>query len=528
MQGKKELYPRLMYNVSLDALVSQDNYYRRLDAALDLRFLYKATERYYGKEGQESIDPVVFFKILLVGYLNNIQSDRKLMDFCANCLDIRLFLRYDLDEKMPWHSTISRTRQLFGEELFLELFRKVLSLCVERGMVRGKRQAVDSAFVKANASMDSLLEKQVNDDAEHYAHELNEGSEYQVTSYRKKRVEQHNAWKKKTYKDQPGKGKKDAGAKDEFGNEIRGKYLSNHTHYSPTDPDARIAVKPGKTRQMNYYSQLSVDDGHHVITGALADHADKRDSQCLAGIMDQTIDNLKPNQIQIDQIAADAGYSSAEALRYCQQKGLDAYIPNFGQYKPTREGFEYNKEKDQYECQRGHKAILHYKKTTKSHDNYHMKVYRSSNKDCKNCPLRSTCIGKSDFKSITESVDKPLYDAMHAKLQSKYARHIARKRSSTVEPVLGTLINFMSMRRVNTRGLKNANKHVLMAALCYNLKKYMAFKPKKTKVIAMALGMEVKNGVKALEKAIFGLLKPHSHPEKHHNILLGKIAALRF
>src|SRR5690606_28835672 len=142
----------------------------------------------------------------------------------------------------------------------------------------------------------------------------------------------------------------------------------------------------------------------------------------------------------------------------------------------------------------GHKAILHYKKTTKSHDNYHMKVYRSSNKECKTCPLRSTCIGKSDFKSITESVDKPLYDAMHAKLQSKYARHVSRKRSSTVEPVLGTLINFMSMRRVNTRGLKNANKHVLMAALCYNLKKYMAFKPKKTKVIAMALGVEVKNG----------------------------------
>jgi transposase len=528
MQGRKELYPRLLYNVTLDALVPQDNFYRRLDSALDLHFLYKATAHLYGKEGQESIDPVVFFKVLIVGYLNNIQSDRRLMDYCANSLDIRLFLRYDLDEKLPWHSTISRTRQLYGEELFLELFRKILSMCVEKGMVRGKRQAIDSAFVKANASLDSLLEKQVNDDAEHYAHELNEGSEYQVTSYRKKRVDQHHEWKKKTYKDQPGKGKKDAGRKDDFGNEIRGKYLSNHTHYSPTDPDARIAVKPGKTRQMNYYSQLSVDDAHHVITGAMADHADKRDSQCLPAILDQTIDNLKQNHIQIDQIAADAGYSSAEALHYCHEKGLDAYIPNFGQYKPTREGFTYNAELDQYECERGNKAILHYKKTTKSHDNYHMKVYRSSSKDCRHCPLRASCIGKSDFKSITESVDKPLYDAMHEKLKSPYAKRMSKIRSKTVEPVLGTLINFMSMRRLNTRGIQQANKHILMAALTYNLKKYMAYVPKKPKVIAMAMRQELKSILQTTKNLFLALIKPPSKDRMCHQKIIGKIPSLRF
>ncbi|MFN4081939.1 MAG: transposase, partial [Saprospiraceae bacterium] len=81
---------------------------------------------------------------------------------------------------MPWHSTISRTRQLYGEEVFLSLFQKVLSLCVQKGMVRGKRQAVDSAYIKANASMDSLLEKEIIDDVSQYAHELNEGSEYKV------------------------------------------------------------------------------------------------------------------------------------------------------------------------------------------------------------------------------------------------------------------------------------------------------------------------------------------------------------
>jgi len=75
MQGRKAFTPQLFYQTSLDALVPKDNYYRLLDKNLDLHFLYQQTKSYYGSEGQESIDPVVFFKILLVGYLNNINSD---------------------------------------------------------------------------------------------------------------------------------------------------------------------------------------------------------------------------------------------------------------------------------------------------------------------------------------------------------------------------------------------------------------------------------------------------------------------
>lgn len=216
MQGRKDFTPQLFYELSLDGLVPKDNFYRQVNQELNLRFLYKSTKKYYGAEGQQSIDPVVFFKILLVGYLNNINSDRALIRYCSNCLDVRLFLGYDLNEDLPWHSTISRTRQLFGEEVFLELFQKVLSLCVGKGMVRGKRQAVDSAFIKANASMDSLVEKlvvsdveqEVLEDASAYVDELEENSEFKagsersrtVTSTRKKLVEQHHNWKKKHIK----------------------------------------------------------------------------------------------------------------------------------------------------------------------------------------------------------------------------------------------------------------------------------------------------------------------------------------
>ena len=87
MQGRKKFAPQLFYQVNLEELVPQDNFYRRLNKALDLHFLYKATSDSYGREGQASIDPVVFFKLLLAGYLNNISSDRALMRFCAQALD---------------------------------------------------------------------------------------------------------------------------------------------------------------------------------------------------------------------------------------------------------------------------------------------------------------------------------------------------------------------------------------------------------------------------------------------------------
>ncbi len=489
MQGKKKYTPQLFYELSLDRLVPEDNFYRKINQALDFSFLYKATCHYYGKEGQQSIDPVVFFKVLLVGYLNNINSDRGLMRYCSNCLDVRLFLGYDLNEELPWHSTISRTRALFGEEVFLELFQKILSLCVEKGMVRGKRQAVDSAFIKANASMDSLLEKEVLEDASAYVNELEENSEFKTTSTRKKLVEQHHAWKKKEYKDMPG-GNKNETRIDEDGNPLRPKFLSNHTHYSPTDPDAKISTKPGKPRQLNYAAQISVDDAHHVITGACASTAGSKDSAIFSEIMHQTLENLKQNAIGINEVLADAGYSSGESLQYCKDNNLDAYIPNFGQYKSEREGFEYVKGKtaaeDYYRCVKagGNRSILPFKKVLTDSKGYQKRSFRSSEKACKDCALRLECCGRvTKFKKIEDSIHKPLYDQMHEKLNKdkNYTRFLTKRRSSTVEPVLGTLINFLGMKRVNTRGLKNANKHVLMSALSYNLKKYLKFifrKPK--------------------------------------------------
>jgi len=269
------------------------------------------------------------------------------------------------------------------------------------------------------------------------------------------------------------------------GKNDRSKFVSNHTHFSTTDADARISVKPGKARQLNYLAQVSVDTASHVITQIQSDYASKKDSQCLPSLLENTIENLKENNIQIEEVLADAGYSSGEALQALEDNNIEGYIPNFGQYKASREGFTYDKQNDRYTCSRG--VHLPFKKLTTTSLGYQMKVYRSSAKDCSHCPLRSKCIGKSDFKKIDDTVDKPLYDRMHARLQTIKAKRMKKLRSSTVEPVLGTLINYLSLRRVNTRGIRQANKCMLMAAVAYNLKKLMKFTVPKVQVDVKAL-----------------------------------------
>lgn len=500
MQGKKHYTEKLFTSFQLSAHVPQDNFYRRLNDALGLHWLYEATRKYYGREGHPSIDPVVFFKLILIGYLENLGSDRRIMATAGMRLDMLYFLGYDLDEQLPWHSTLSRTRQLYGEEVFKELFVTVLKQCIEKGMVAGRRQAMDSVLVKANASMDSLKEKEIIDDAAVYATALKQEDEVAgsndsndtdattVTSQKHKAVDQHHAWKEKTYKDQPGAG-------DE-----RSRFVSNHTHYSTTDKDARVAVKPGKPRQLNYLSQVSVDTASHVITQIQADYADKRDSQCLPSLLASTISTLKQQGLLVEEVLADAGYSSGEALRSLEEHNVVGYIPNFGQYKPSREGFTYYSDGDYYQCSQG--KHLPFKKLTTTSLGYGIKQYRSSSKDCGTCPLRSECIGKSDFKKIDDTVDKPLYDKMHHRMQTPKAKQMKKLRQSTVEPVLGTLVNFLAMKRVNTRGIALANKCMLTAAACYNLKKLLRFKATNVNAAVIKVLKKTEN---VIQKVLFVL-----------------------
>ncbi|WP_075344694.1 IS1182 family transposase [Tenacibaculum agarivorans] len=483
MQGVKVYQEKLFSHFQLSTRVPTTNFYRRLKDVLHLDFLYSTTKVYYGSSGQKSIDPVVFFKLCLVGYLENIISDRKLMDHCSMRLDILYFLGYDIDESLPWHSTLSRTRQLFPESVFEQVFVHIFEMCVVKGMVKGSTQAIDSAPIKANASMDSLeLKVPAADLQTHLANirhisygdretyrksKVNKASEVQrsikASEHELKSISSRNAHWRKTQTRRQGSGNKGS------------RYTSNKTHYSPVDPDARISVKLGKARKLNYSSQLSVDTANHVITDIKAYHADGKDSQYLPDILDRLGQRLWRFGFKLENVLADTGYSSGENYAYLERKGIASYIPPHGTYKGGPEGFEYIESQDHYQCPNG--SAVPFKKVFMDHRTQtKKKEYRISSKICSQCPLRHECLGKSaKEKRITVTYYREEYERNIARIQTPKGRSMKSKRQSTVEPVFGTLTQFMGLRKINTIGIQQANKVMQLSAIAYNLKKYLKF-----------------------------------------------------
>jgi transposase len=434
MQGSKKYEEKLFLSFHLSEHVPKENFYRRLKETLDLSYLRKLTKKYYGTEGQKSIDTVVFFKFMLIGYLENINSDRQIVETAKMRLDMLYFLGYDLDEILPWHSTLSRTRKLFGEEVFLELFRNILKMCIEKGMVSGKTQAIDSAFIKANASMDSLVERELNEKSELFFHQITEN-------------EENNRSKKLKHSD---------------------KYIST------TDPDARVSKKQGKLPALNHLGIISVDTENHVICGATADFADKKDSNTTAKIVSQTIENLQDNNLQVEEVLADTGYSSGVSYDYLEKQDITAYIPPISGYQPEKKGFIYNEQEDCYTCCKGVKLPFKGIKKEKNRTTF-SKEYRATTADCRTCALKEKCCKQANYKQVSHSIDKPYYDKAYKLLNTRQGKRKMRLRGKTVEPVWGTLLHFRKLKKVYTKGNDLAAKQVLMAAAAYNLKKLMGF-----------------------------------------------------
>jgi len=452
MQGTKEYHEKLFVSFRLSERIPEDNFYRRLKETLNLSHLRKMTKKYYGTEGQKSIDTEVFFKLMLIGYLENINSDRKIIENAQMRLDMLYFLGYDIDEPLPWHSTLSRTRNLFGEKIFLELFRNILSMCVKKGLVCGKTQAVDSAFIKANASMDSLLEKELTEQSKKYYDKITENEE-----------------------------------EDSAGKHVKTKNRNvkhSDLFVSTSDPDARVSRKQGKLPALNHLGIISVDTANHVICGAMAGFADTKDSDTTERIIGQTIENMQDNNLQIEEVLADTGYSSGISYNYLEKHDITAYIPPIGSYNPEREGFIYNEAEDCYICSQGKKLLFGGIRKEKSRKTSR-KEYRAVTADCKNCPLKEKCCKEKRYKQLSHSTDKAHYDKAYKLLNTQKGKQKMRLRGATVEPVWGTLLHFRRLKKVYTIGNDLANKQVLMATAAYNLKKLMKFNRIKTAVNAI-------------------------------------------
>lgn len=228
-------------------------------------------------------------------------------------------------------------------------------------------------------------------------------------------------------------------------------------------------------------SQLSVDTGHHVITDIKAYHADKKDNQYLQDITKRLKTRLHKQGLIWRNCVADTGYSSGENYAFLERESLESFIPPHGTYKGGPENFDYNKLEDHYVCPQGKiipfkKVFLDYRTQTKK------KEYRSSSKICRGCPIALRCLGKTaKEKKFSVTFYRDQYERNNKRVNSKLGKYMKGKRQSTVEPVFGTLTQFMGLRKINTIGIEQANKVMHLSAMAYNLKKYLKFITKTVK-----------------------------------------------
>ena len=337
-------------------------------------------------------------------------------------------------------------------------------MCVQKGMVSGHTQSVDSAPVKANASIENLeLKKPVQSVENHFkivgAENQPEISDKKSAASKLITAPEHQLKRHKKHQDNLRSNPVGAvGASHE-----KAELLSNKTHYNRHDPDARISIKPGKARKLNYHCSMSVDTAQGVISHIQADFADGRDSQNLPGLASRVQDRLVKNELRMTDLLADAGYSNGYNYQFLEQQNITGWIPTFGMFKLEVEGFSYDKEADQFTCLIG--KPLPFKATEYNADGKPMKAYWASRKDCVNCALKANCCPNTGSRRIVRTAYDPEYQRSYIRQESKRGKHMKRLRQSTVEPVFGSLIQYYGLNKINVLGKEGAHKNMLMAAI---------------------------------------------------------------
>ena len=336
-----------------------------------------------------------------------------------------------------------------------------------QGLVAGDSQVVDSAPIKANASLESLRPKKMASADTPPSASVLTAPAHQL------RNEAARQAKLQTVAGSLGSTHKKA------------KLWSNKTHYSTTDADARVSVKPGKVRALNYLCSLAVDTAQGVISHVQADFADSRDSLHLPGLVRSLQPRLQAQGLHWQELLADTGYANGSNYAFLEERGITPWIPVFGQYKAEIKGFTYDLATDTYICPAG--KALPFQKYDTSADGSWLKIYWASYQDCHHCPLKLTCVPTARRKQLTRTAYDPAYRRAWARQQSRQGHVMRRKRQSTVEPVFGNLIHHYGLRRLGTRGKASAQKTMLLAAIAYNLKKLLKYQPQKCRIVALAL-----------------------------------------
>ena len=428
--------------VWIGSLVPEDHLLRKIDGAVDFSFIRERVKHLYCEDnGRPALDPVVLFKLLLLGYLYGVRSERQLMREVEVNVAYRWFLGLKLRDKVPDASTLSQNRRRrFAEStIYQEIFDQIVELAVRKGLASGTVLYTDSTHLKANANKNKYDVSEVNVKPQEYLQALEAAIDEDRASHGRKPL------------------KKQSEAEAE----------TKPVKVSRTDKDSGYMVRDGKPKGFFYLDHRTVDGRHAIITDTHVTPANVHDSVPYLGRLDRQRERFN---FSIRAVGIDAGYAAAAITQGLEERNIYGVI---GYRTPThREGYfykrdyRYDEKLDVYICPNG--QLLTYRTTNR--EGY--RQYHSDPSQCRNCPVRQKCTQSNNAtKVVTRHVWESSRERMDQHRLSKIGKRIYKRRKETVERSFADAKQLHGHRYARFRGLTRVQQQCLMAATAQNIKK---------------------------------------------------------
>jgi transposase len=436
MMGRHARSESLFYYFCLEEQVPEDHLLRLIDKHVDFGFVHDQLKGSYSDTGRPSIDPELLLRMLLIGYLYGISSERKLVEELRMHLAWRWFTGLGFDQEVPHHSTFSKNRHGRFQEskLFEHLFERIVTQCLEVGLVRGDKLSVDGTFVEANASKESRIPReqlaeaaQVNRTVREYLAELETQSPVEEPTHSQDKV-------------------------------------------STTDPDSTYATKGGTPARMGYYNNYLVDNHSCIIVGVQATGARLSEESRAAEEMIARFAEWQNKNPQ--SIAADASYGNGELLQWLMDRQITPYMPTRDAVARTRspffgpERFTYQPESNSYLCPAGQQ--LNY---GGRHDRAF--AYIGTRNKCGPCPLKPKCT-RGAFRFLGIHRNEPARQRARDLWNTPEFEHAQRQRKK-VEALFAELKSRIGLHRLRLRRLKFVQEQFSLAATAQNIKRLVRF-----------------------------------------------------
>ena len=438
---------QFFYSFDLDKVVPPDHLVRQIDNVLDLSWVHKELAPYYSHTGRPSIDPVLMIRMLIVGYVFAIRSERQLCSEVQVNLAYRWFCKLGIEDDIPNHSVFSRARhERFREsDALRKVFEGVVAKCIAAGLVGGEALSVDASLI--NADVDK--KKRMPGDQPIAWPKPEEAS---------RAVREYLTVLDKACADEASDGS------DGDNGGIRRKPVKE---VSLTDPQAAWVTRKGVDPFFAYDANYLIDNKTGIIIDAEGTRANRVTEIAVTRTMIERV--RRRFDFQPHRLAGDTAYGAARLLKWLVDRGITPHIPVWDKSARSdgtfsRADFIFDRERNIYICPGGAKLT-----STGNVDQRRVVYYRANKSDCSTCSLKPKCT-TAIVRKVTRDIDEDVRERVRA-LANTEAFEQSRRERKKVEMRFAHMKRIFKLDRLRLRGLSGAKDEVLLTATAQNLRR---------------------------------------------------------